>query len=298
MSTTVGFIGLGNMGVPMAARVASVGWPLVLWNRTASKSESLARDLDCTAADTPGQLAERADVIITMVADDSALQELYLGEPNMLDSLKPETLCIDMSTISPALAVSLAEALRPRRAHFIDAPVSGSVAAASAGELTIMVGGEEEMVEVARPLLEAMGSKIFHMGSHGAGATIKLAVNSIIYGLSQALSEALVLAERAGISRSLAYDVFASSAVAAPFVAYRRDAFLDPDRTPVAFRMELAGKDLDLVLDLATEVGAAMSQAELNREVIRQSIASGLGDHDMSAVADYLRKSSGIGSQR
>ena len=287
--TTVGFIGLGSMGLPMAANIAAAGFPLVVWNRTASKSGTLATGSGARVAASPAALAAQADVVITMVSDGDVLLDLYTGSGALAGSLRPGTVCVDMSTISPGQAVELASHIDDAGSSFVDAPVSGSVALAEAGTLTIMAGGENRHVDAVRPVLEAMSARIFHMGPAGSGATIKLAVNSIVYGLGQAVSEALVLAEAAGIERARAYEVFANSAIAAPFVQYRREAFLKPGQIPVAFRMVLARKDLDLALELAGRVGAALPQSALNRTVIAEAIGAGFGDHDMSAVAEYLR---------
>lgn len=296
--TTVGFVGLGSMGLPMASNIAAAGFPLVVWNRTAAKSQTLADRCGARVAASPASLAAEADVVVTMVADGDVLLDLYTGSGAMTGSLRPGTVCVDMSTISPGQAEELAGAVALAQSSFVDAPVSGSVALAEAGTLTVMAGGDAGDVEAVRPVLEAMGARIYHMGPVGSGATIKLAVNSIVYGLGQAVSEALVLAESAGIDRDRAYEVFANSAIAAPFVHYRQEAFLKPGEVPVAFRMVLARKDLDLALDLAGSVGAALPQGETNRTVIGAAIEAGFGDHDMSAVAQYLRsKRSGGGPE-
>ena len=287
--TTVGFVGLGSMGLPIAANIAAAGFPLVVWNRTPSKAETLAASCEARVAASPAALAAEADVVITMVADGDVLLDLYTGSGGMAGSLRPGTVCIDMSTISPAQATAAAVAVTGSGSRFVDAPVSGSVALAEAGTLTVMAGGEASAVDAVRPVLEAVSARVFHMGPVGSGATIKLAVNSIVYGLGQAVSEALVLAEAAGIERARAYEVFANSAIAAPFVHYRREAFLKPGEVPVAFRMVLARKDLDLALELAGGVGARLPQGELNRTVIEGAIEAGFGDHDMSAVAQHLR---------
>ncbi len=152
-----------------------------------------------------------------------------------------------------------------------------------------MAGGDEAALERVRPALEALSKRVILVGALGSGATMKLAVNALIHGLGVALSEALVLAERAGIDRTTAYEVFASGAAAAPFVLYKRAAYERPDETPIAFSLDLVGKDLDLILDLAAEVGASMRQAETNRAEVREAIASGLGDRDLSALAALLR---------
>ena len=289
MAMNVAFLGVGTMGSRMAGNLVDAGHRLAVYNRTAAKAEEFAAVHDAAHASSPAAAAAQAEVLITMVSDASAVNELYDGEAGALVGLQPGALCIDMSTIAPSDVEVLATKAASRGAAFVDAPVSGGVALAEAGTLTIMAGGDAPEVERARPLFEAMGSKLYHVGPLGSGATIKLAVNSIIYGLSEALSEALVLAERAGMTREMAYEVFANSAIAAPFVQYRREAFEHPGTVPVAFRLVLARKDLRLALDLAESLGMDMAQARVNLEVTEAAIAGGYGDHDMSAVAEYLR---------
>ena len=285
----VAFFGMGTMGSLMAGRLVEAGQRVVVYNRTAEKAEEFAAAHDAVVASDPAAAAAEADVLITMVSDASAVHDLYDGEAGALSGLQPGSLCVDMSTIAPSDVESLAKRAASRGATFVDAPVSGSVAMAETGTLTIMAGGAASDVDRVRPLFEAMGSKVYHMGPLGSGATIKLAVQAIIYGLGEAVSEGLVLAEKAGIERGMAYEVFANSAIAAPFVHYRRDAFENPGEVPVAFRLVLTRKDLRLVLDLAESVGMDMTQAKVNLEVVEAAIAAGYGDHDTSAVAEYLR---------
>lgn len=171
----------------------------------------------------------------------------------------------------------------------LDCPVSGSVSLVEAGSLTIMAGGDSSLLEAADVALGPLSAKVFHVGPRGAGAAMKLAVNGLVHAINIALSEALVLAERAGVPRDAAYDVFAAGAGGAPFVTYKRAAFLDPDATPVAFSLDLVAKDLDLITGLGRRSGVAMAQAEVGRELVEQIIAAGFGPKDMSAVAEYLR---------
>jgi 3-hydroxyisobutyrate dehydrogenase-like beta-hydroxyacid dehydrogenase len=196
---------------------------------------------------------------------------------------------LETSTVDPDTVIALAPGVEQQGAVLLDSPVSGSVPAVEAGTLMIMVGGDEAALDRARPVLEALGSRIFPVGGQGAGATMKLAVNAIVHAINAALSEALVLAERAGIERERAYEVFCNSAAAAPFLQYKQQAFERPGDTPVAFSIELVAKDLDLILGLAERVGARMDQAVSNREVVRDAMAAGLADADLSAIAEHLR---------
>jgi 3-hydroxyisobutyrate dehydrogenase-like beta-hydroxyacid dehydrogenase len=158
------------------------------------------------------------------------------------------------------------------------------VGLAESGKLTIMVGGAAADLERARPVLDALAATVFHMGPLGSGAAMKLAVNIVIFGLNQAVAESIRLAEEAGIDRAAAYDVLAVSAVGAPYLGYKRAAFLEPDTTPVAFSLDLAAKDLRLIADLAAAVGVELPQAGTNLAAIESAAASGGGDRDFSAV--------------
>jgi 3-hydroxyisobutyrate dehydrogenase-like beta-hydroxyacid dehydrogenase len=190
----------------------------------------------------------------------------------------------------------MAAALREKGADFADAPVVGSTGAAAARELLVMVGGEQETVARVRPLLEAISSSVHHLGPVATGVTMKLAVNSILYGINGALSEALVLAERAGIDRLAAYEVFAGSAIAAPVVHYRRAAFERPGEGPVSFRLALGVKDLRLITELAGQVGAPMPLATTNLEVHGAATADGFADWDLAGLAQWLRERAAAGS--
>jgi 3-hydroxyisobutyrate dehydrogenase-like beta-hydroxyacid dehydrogenase len=145
------------------------------------------------------------------------------------------------------------------------------------------------VLERARPVLDPLAKQIFHVGDLGSGAVMKLTVNSVLHGLNLALAEGLVLAERAGVARATAYEVFAASVIAAPFVHYKRAAFEHPGEVPVAFSLDLVDKDLDLILALADEAGVPMEQAATNRRVVQAAVAAGLADHDLSELATYLR---------
>ena len=282
----VGLAGLGRMGTPMARRLADAGLLTGVYNRTQLKTDEVAPELGVIGFASPAELAASCNVVVTMVADERAVRELYTS---FVSSLTPGTVAIEMSTIGPGPLPALRDLIESHDGRLVDAPVSGSVALAASGELTLMVGGEAVDVERVRPVLEVLGSKIFHLGVLGAGATLKLAVNTIVYALNEAVAEALVLAERAGIERHDAYEVFAVSAIAAPFVHYRRAEFEQPGCVPVAFRLELARKDLQLALELASSLGHPMPQAELDLAVIGSAADAGFGDHDIAAVAEYFR---------
>jgi 3-hydroxyisobutyrate dehydrogenase-like beta-hydroxyacid dehydrogenase len=288
--TTVAVLGAGRMGSAMATRLAGHGARVIVFNRTPSRAEELAARIGARTATTPAEAAAHADVLITMVADEEAVVDLYRQDDGVLAGLSTRTVAVDMSTVLPDTIRSLEADVRGRGAGLLDAPVSGSVPLVEAGTLTIMVGGEAADLERARPVLEAMSRRIFHLGPLGAGATVKLAVNDIVFVLGGALAEALVLAEKAGVDRSVAYDVFADSTIASPFVGYKRDAFVDPDHAPVAFSVDLARKDLRLILELARRVGAEMPQAEVSLAQLGETADRLGGERDFAALAEHLRR--------
>lgn len=286
--TTVAVLGLGRMGGAMAGRLASCGFDVVLYNRSPEKARALAASLGTRHAATPAEAVAGSAVAVTMLSDDAAVQEVFAGPDGVLAGLDDRTVAVDMSTVLPTTIQSLERDVRATGAGILDAPVSGSVSGASSGGLTIMVGGEAADLERARPVFDALAKSVIHVGPLGSGATIKLAVNTVIFGLNQAIAEALVLAEKAGVDRAAAYDVFRASAAGSPFVDYKRAAFLEPETTPTAFALDLAAKDLRLILELADQVGASMPQSATNLEIVQSASLAG-GERDFSVVADHLR---------
>ena len=286
---TVTVVGMGRMGGAMVATLRRAGFPVRVWNRTAAAAEDVGERSGAAVAETARDAVTGADVVISSLADDDAVLEAYTGTSGVVAGLHEGQIVLEMSTIAPQTVRRVASLVEEHGATLLDAPVSGSVPAVEKGELTIMVGGDGSALDRARPVLDALATKVFHVGAQGSGATVKLAVNSLVHAIDVGLSEALVLAEKAGVERSAAYDVFAAGAAAAPFVLYKRAAFEHPDETPAAFLLDLMAKDLDLILDLAREVGARMDQATQNRKTVGQALAAGFEGRDLSAVAEYLR---------
>jgi 3-hydroxyisobutyrate dehydrogenase-like beta-hydroxyacid dehydrogenase len=292
-ATTVAVIGTGRMGGAMAATLRRNGFETVLWNRDAGKAERVAEAAGGIVASTAAEAAAKADVVLTSLADDAAVARVYLEPGGVVEGISTHAIAIDTSTIDPTTSDRVGEAVDAAGAGFLDAPVSGSVSTVDAGTLTIMVGGDAALLERARPVLDALASRVVHAGARGAGSATKLAVNGLVHGLNVALSEALVLAERAGVERSTAYDVFANGAAGAPFVQYKRAAYEEPEATPVAFTLDLVEKDLELISGLAERVGAPMRQTATTLEVVRDAVSEGFGGRDLSAVAVYLREAAG-----
>jgi len=287
---TAAVLGTGRMGSAMAERLAGQGIAVVVYNRTPERAATLAERIGASVAATAAEAASRSDVVITMVADDAAVRALFDGPDGVTAGLRPGSVAVDMSTVLPDTIRSVAPAVRARGAGILDGPVSGSVASTLGGELTIMVGGDAADLERARPILDHLARRVFHLGPLGSGAVMKLAVNTLIFGLNGAVAEGLVLAENNGIDRALAYDVLASSAAGAPMVGYKRAAFVEPDTTPVAFSLALADKDLRLIGELAEASGTPMPQAVTNLDTIRAAERSVGEQTDFSMVASHLRQ--------
>jgi 3-hydroxyisobutyrate dehydrogenase-like beta-hydroxyacid dehydrogenase len=293
----VAVVGTGRMGAAMVRRLAATGADLVLFNRTADTAGRLASETGAALAGSAREASESAEVCLVSLADDAAVVATYHGDDGIVAGLRGGTVVCETSTVEPATVRALAPLVGERGASLLDTPVSGSVPMVERGELTVMVGGAASALERARPVLRHLASSVFHLGDVGAGATMKLVVNAVVHALNVAISEAVVLGERAGLDRAAVYDVLETSAVGAPFVKYKRGSFLDPDGAPVAFSLDLVAKDQDLIERLAKQVGARTEQADVNRILVAEAVRAGLGQRDMSAVAQLLRSGPGGGAQ-
>jgi 3-hydroxyisobutyrate dehydrogenase len=288
----VAVVGAGRMGAAMVGTLCRAGVDVVVFNRTRDKADAVGRATGAAVAATAREAAASAQVVLSSLADDAAVGAAYTGGDGIVAGLQPGAVVCEASTIDPGTVRRLRPLVEDRGASVLDTPVSGSVSTVEAGQLTIMAGGDPAALERVRPVLDPLAKQIFHVGELGAGAVMKLTVNSVLHGLNLALAEGLVLAERAGVERSTAYEVFAASVIAAPFVHYKREAFEHPGRPPVAFSLDLVAKDLDLILALADQAGATMEQATTNSRVVEAAVTAGLGDHDLSELATYLRGTS------
>ena len=283
----LGMAGLGRMGVPMAKNLINAGFDIQVWNRNPERSASFATEMQCQIAQTPEALASACDIVITMLADDAASQDVYLGESGLLKG-KKAMVFIEMSTVSPNWINRLQS--QSSRAAIIDAPVSGATQAAQAGKLMIMVGGSEEIAQPLLPIFDALGEKTIILGKQSAGATMKLAINSVIHSLNQAAAESLNLAQAAGIELPLAFEALESSAACAPMLRYRKPLYLDERAHQVTFTVGLAAKDVDLATRLARSLDVQMPQAELNLGILNQASQNGYAHRDMASVISYLKK--------
>lgn len=275
----------------MARRLSAAGHQLVLWNRSRQATDSVAAETEASIVETPAQAVAQADIAITSLADDAAVESVYLGAEGVAAGVGPGSLVVDTSTIDPETAIRVGDAVDAAGGGFLDCPVSGSVATVDAGALVVMAGGDPSLLDRAKPVLSCVAKQVTHVGSRGAGAACKLAVNGLVHAINVALSETIVLAEKSGIDRAVAYDIFSNGAGGAPFLQYKREAFLNPENTPVAFSLDLVAKDLVLITALGQKVGAPMAQATAELDLVQRAIGDGHGKDDMSALANFLRRS-------
>jgi 3-hydroxyisobutyrate dehydrogenase-like beta-hydroxyacid dehydrogenase len=284
----IGFVGLGRMGIHMARNLANAGYDLTVWNRSSDKAYDLAKHTGCTVAATPRELAQKADVVLTMLADDASSRHVYLGRDGLF-AAPLATIFVEMGTMSPVHIAELTTEA-PDGVHVIDAPVSGATQAAKAGMLMIMAGCTETQAAKLVTVFKAIGNKTIYLGQSGAGSVMKLAVNSLIHGLNQSLAEAMTLAETAGIASDLAYDVIENSAAAAPMLKYRRALYLDEAAQDVAFTVALARKDMEVTTALARNLGVAMPLGDVTLDRLKMAEANGYANRDMAAILNFMRK--------
>jgi 3-hydroxyisobutyrate dehydrogenase-like beta-hydroxyacid dehydrogenase len=273
----------------MAAHLPGAGYDVVVYNRSPGPAQEFVSRHGGEAAPTAAEAASSADVVVSMLADGDALTDAYTGPDGVLATLRPGAVGVDMGTSGPVAVAAVRRLVVAAGAELVDAPVSGSTPAAEAGTLQIMVGGEGEAVARVTPVLEALGNPL-HVGPPGAGATLKLAVNSLLLGFNQALAEAVVLAEAAGVAPSTSLDVIAGGAVGAPMVTYRRPQYLDPAGAPVSFTLSLAKKDLGLALEQAATGGVPMTQTEATLAIVDALVAAGEGGRDLGYVIEAVRR--------
>ena len=285
----VGLIGLGNMGTAFGERLLEGGYELVVSNRTAGKSESLeARG--ARAAGTPEELAAQVDVVLTSLSDDEAFETVA---SRIVDAARPGTVLVDASTVSAASSARVAAHAEARSVRYLRAPVSGNPSVVRAGNLSFVVSGDRETLDEVEPVLLAIGPTIHHVGGTEQARVVKLAINLMIAVLAQAMSEALVLGEAGGVSRSALLEVMASSAVGAPFVKYKTDALLR-DEYSATFTTALMEKDIDLVLDAAEEGGVELPLASEMKAQLHAAIDAGYADDDFIALFQHLRRRIGL----
>jgi 3-hydroxyisobutyrate dehydrogenase-like beta-hydroxyacid dehydrogenase len=283
----VGLIGLGNMGTAFAERLLDGGYELVVYNRTPEKAGSLVAR-GAARAETAADLAGRVDVVLTSLADDEALEAVAA---TVVAAARPGTVLVDMSTVSPAASARVAALAADASVNYLRAPVSGNPTVVRAGNLSLIVSGARETFERVEPVIRTIGPTVHHVGDGEQARIVKLAINLMIAGLAELMSEALVLGEAAGVSRADLLEVAGSSAAGAPFVKYKTEPLLRDDFS-ATFTTALMEKDVDLVLDAADEAGVRLPMAREMKALLRAAIDAGYGDDDFMALYLHLRGAS------
>jgi 3-hydroxyisobutyrate dehydrogenase-like beta-hydroxyacid dehydrogenase len=286
---TIGFIGLGHMGSHMVPRLIQAGYPLTVYDRTREKAQAIQ---GATVAGTPREAAANSEVVISIVTDDAALDEVMLGPDGVLAGMHAGSTIIDMSTVSPRASRHLFQQARANGVAMLDAAVSGSVPQVEQGSLVIFVGGEQETYERCQPILDILGQNSFYMGPSGMGTTMKLVVNTLLGLGMQALAEAIALGEKAGLSKDVLLDVLAQTAV----LTAGQKAKLDNVRRgqyPTTFALSLQHKDLRLILDEAYEVSVSMPATAVALQMYSAALTKE-GDADFSIMIQFMEQLAGV----
>ena len=282
-TTTIGWIGLGNMGTPMARRLLAAGRPVTAYNRNPAKAEALRAE-GATVAHTPAAVLDATQVVFLMVSDDQAIRELFTGKNGLLQSSATGKLIINMSTVSPGVSQEMAERSRTKRHEYLDAPVSGSVKQAETGQLAIMVGGEEAAFKQAEPLFAHLGKLALRVGTIGAGNTAKLAMNTLLGFQAQGLAEAVLFAQQHGLETADLLELIRSSALASVFINLKGEAILN-ENYQAAFALKLLAKDLRL----AKAEGSDTPLANVIHQTFQEAEATH-GNEDVIAILKHLKQ--------
>lgn len=291
MGERVGFIGLGIMGRPMAQHVMDAGYPLTAHSRSPGPVDELV-DLGAAAAADPAAVAGSTDLIVTMLPDTPDVETVLFGERGVIDGARPGSLVIDMSSIDPIPTRSFAERLYEREVAMLDAPVSGGQKGAVDAALSIMVGGEAASFARATPLLETMGANIVHVGPSGAGQIAKACNQLVVAATIEAVAEALVLAERAGVDPAKVREALMGGFAGSKILEVHGQRMLDRAFEP-GFRARLHRKDARIVMETAAEVGAPTPSFAVVTEQLQRLVDGGDGDRDHSALFALLEAQAG-----
>jgi 3-hydroxyisobutyrate dehydrogenase len=291
MAERIAFLGLGIMGEPMAANLVRAGFEVTVWNRSPRKAEQFAGRYGVRQAMTPAEAAAAGDVTITMVPDVPEVEEVLFGARGAAEGMRRGNLVIDMSTIAPHASVDFAKRLENDGIGFVDAPVTGSRPKAEDGTLTIMAGGSETDFERARPVLEAMGKLIVHVGPQGHGSTVKLLNNTTAAVNALAVAEALVAARKAGVDPDSLRQVMAAGSGASTMLDLKAGPMLEHDFTPL-FKLAHMLKDVRHALAEADRLGAGMALAQLAEHAYARADRKGLGEQDFAAVVEVVEEQS------
>jgi len=289
---TIGFIGLGAMGAPMAWNLDAAGYELLVYNRSDGPTEPFV-EAGIDAADSPREVGQEADVVITMVTDDEALAAVLDGPDGLLTGINGANTVIQMSTVTPDATLAAAETVREQNSRFVDAPVSGTVGPAEEGTLTVLAGGDEAALDDVEEILAAMGEPIVRCGDVGDGARMKLFVNLLLGDMMSAYAEALTFGAAQGLELDAMQQVVEAGAVDSPLFRIKGELIAERDFEP-RFPVDLQFKDLRYANEVANDVGLTLPQTAAARESFSAASAMGHGDEDMTAVLKYVESVAGV----
>ena len=288
MGLKVGFIGLGIMGSRMAANLQTRGYNLVVFNRTRDKAEALLRG-GATWGKTPVDVADQADILFTMLANPETVEAVALGTEGFLRALRPGAIWVNSSTVNPSFARRMTEEARANGVRYLDAPVTGSKDAAAGAQLLFLVGGDATDLEVCRPLLSSMGTRIVHVGAHGLGSALKM-VNNLLGAVSMAaFAEGAALGQALGVPRQTIFDTLLGGPMVAPVVAAKR-AKIEREDYEADFSMRWMQKDLHLASISGYEAGVPMPVVNVTKELYRLAMREGYADQDYGAIFAFLNR--------
>ncbi len=288
----VGVVGLDPTGAAMARRLRAAGVDVVAWDASRSVVEVSARAFGVAVGDTPRDVASASDVVLQRLVDDADVLAVASGPDGVLAGLRSGAVLIEMSLVGPATIGTLAASVAGTGASLLDAPISGGVTAGVDGVGLILVGGGSAPLKAARWVLDLLSDRVIHVGGSGTGAAMGLVVEGVVHALNVALSESLVVAERSGVDRVLAWDMLEASAGGAPFVSLKRAAFLEPGSTPTALSLHAALRGLTLLGEMADRLAVDAEQTRANTSIVARATGAGHGDRDLSWLAQVVREAS------
>ena len=281
------------MGYPMARNLLRAGHEVALWSHTAEKAEQLAAEAGGRAMASPQQVAEAADVVFLCLGDTEMVTEAILGPQGVIQGARPGTLVADASTISPKSSRKIGKALKARGVDFLDAPCTGSTPGAQAGTLTFMVGGDPEVFEKLKPMLEPMGKRIYYCGRAGLGLQAKLTQNLILCNIMAAFNEGMVLAVKGGVDPQLMLDILDNSAAKSGLISYKAPFVLRRDFR-ANFSTKWMHKDIRLMLESGKDLGVPLLLTGVTQQLFQAAIAIGHGDEDFCSTINVLEQLVGI----
>lgn len=288
----IGWIGLGNMGAPMCRNLIKAGYDVTVWNRTESKADGVIK-LGAKWAASPAEVTSNADYIFTMVSNGKILEKLVLGTGGIIENIAAGKVLIDMSTVSPDESLRVSETVEAAGGRFLSCPVTGSVVPAEKGTLGLLVSGEKSLFEEVKPVLAKLGKNMYWLGEKAEARVMKIALNTMVGNTTQILAEAVVLAEKAGISVEKATEVIAGSAVG-NLIVDSKIGIINANKYDVAFSVDMMLKDFDLAMETGKRYKASLPVTALIRQFYEEASASGRGREDYAILVKRLEENVGI----